>query len=270
MIHSITFKNLNRSTFEYVKKVDSKTIKVLRTSKVIKFTKGLNLIIGENGCGKSSLINMLGFYTFSNTGESKLAIGLNPDSINKFFTIDKDIPCDGINLVNDYRLKVTKLILDKERDNEDMMGSFMNFGNFYNSINLSEGEKLIYAIHNTFEKMFSNDLLFDYSALTTKQVNDVWKNYQDEIKKYITLNQVNEDEPVFTLLMDEPDRNLDINHVNEIYNVLSNQKENGQMIVSIHNPLLIYSLSKLENVNIIELTKGYKDSVVKHIETLIK
>ena len=84
------------------------------------------------------------------------------------------------------------------------------------------------------------------------------------------LNQVNEEEPVFTVLMDEPDRNLDIDNVQQIFEILSNQKENGQMIVSIHNPLLIYSLSKLENVNIIELTKGYKDNVVKHVEALIK
>ncbi len=268
MIHSISFNKISRSRFEYVKEVDSKTINVLRKSKVIKFTKGLNLIIGENGCGKSTLINMLGFYTFSNTGVSTLKTGLNNDSINNFFN-HNDIPCDGINVTNDYRLKVHKLVVDDDRDNEDMLSSFEKFGSYFNSINLSEGQKLIYAIHNTFNKMFTDDLLFDHSALSVR-VNDVWKNYQDEIKKYIMLNQVNEVEPVFTVLMDEPDRNLDIENVQQIYDILSNQKENGQMIVSIHNPLLIYSLSKLENINIIELTKGYKDSVIKHVESLIK
>ena len=161
MIHSITFKNLNRSRFEYVKKVDSKTIKVLRTSKVIKFTKGLNIIIGENGCGKSSLINMLGFYTFCNTGVSTLRTGLNHDSINKFFN-HKDIPCDGINVTNDYRLKVHKLVVDSDREDDDMLSTFEKFGSYFNSINLSEGQKLIYAIRNTFNKMFTDDLLFDH------------------------------------------------------------------------------------------------------------
>jgi hypothetical protein len=210
----------------------------------------------------------LGFYTFSNTGESKLGLGLSPDSINKFFN-HKDIPSDGINVTNDYRLKVTKLVLDDDRETEDKLGSFRNFANFYNSILLSEGQKLIYAIQNTFERMFSTDLVFDHSPLRAK-CNDVWQRYQNEIKKYITLNQVTETEPIFTLLMDEPDRNLDIVNVSQIFEILSNQKENGQMIVSIHNPLLIYSLSKLGNVNFIELTKGYKNSVIKHVENLIK
>lgn len=267
MIHSITINNLKRSTFEYVKNNDLKKINILRKNKVINFTKGLNIIIGENGSGKSTLINMLSFYTFCNTGESKLTLGLTPDSINKFFN-HIDAPCDGINVSNDFRLKVSKLVVDDDRESEDNLSSFEKFGQFYNSIKLSEGEKLIYALNNKFEKMFNDDLLFNHSALS-KKVNDVWQNYQNEIKKYISLNQINEEKPIFSLLMDEPDRNLDINNIQQIYNILSNQKENGQMIVSIHNPLLIYSLSKLENVNFIELTKGYKDKVITNVKTLI-
>ena len=66
--------------------------------------------------------------------------------------------------------------------------------------------------------------------------------------------------------MDEPDRNLDINRIKEVYNILSQEKENTQIIAVVHNPVLIYRLSKSKNVNIIEMTKGYVEDVVKFVE----
>ena len=66
--------------------------------------------------------------------------------------------------------------------------------------------------------------------------------------------------------MDEPDRNLDINRIKEVYNILSQEKENTQIIAVVHNPVLIYRLSKSKNVNIIEMTEGYVEDVVKFVE----
>lgn len=61
--------------------------------------------------------------------------------------------------------------------------------------------------------------------------------------------------------IDEPDKNLDISNIEELYGVLSYQKEMTQLICVIHNPILIYKLSKLDYINFIELTNGYLDSI---------
>lgn len=70
--------------------------------------------------------------------------------------------------------------------------------------------------------------------------------------------------------MDEPDRNLDITRIKEIYDILNHKKENTQIIAVIHNPILIYKLSKRSHVNIIEMTDGYVEDVVKFVESNTK
>ena len=67
----------------------------------------------------------------------------------------------------------------------------------------------------------------------------------------------------YTFLIDEPDKNLDIENIEEIYKVLSYKKEMTQLICVIHNPILIYKLSKLDHVNWIELSDGYLDKIKK-------
>lgn len=58
------------------------------------------------------------------------------------------------------------------------------------------------------------------------------------------------------------DRNLDIDNIMDLYKVLSFHKPQTQIIAVIHNPALIYKLSKLDHVNFIEMTKGYLKKVV--------
>lgn len=53
------------------------------------------------------------------------------------------------------------------------------------------------------------------------------------------------------------ERVKDIDNIMQIYNVLSFHKPQTQIIAIIHNPALIYKLSKLDCVNFIEMTEGY-------------
>lgn len=66
-------------------------------------------------------------------------------------------------------------------------------------------------------------------------------------------------------LKDEPDRNLDIDNIMQIYNVLSFHKPQTQIIAIVHNPALIYKLSKLDCVNFIETTEGYLKDITNFI-----
>ena len=53
----------------------------------------------------------------------------------------------------------------------------------------------------------------------------------------------------------------DIENIEDIYKVLSYKKEMTQLICVIHNPILIYKLSKLNYINWIELSEGYLDKI---------
>ena len=79
-----------------------------------------------------------------------------------------------------------------------------------------------------------------------------------------------EEEKEITILMDEPDRNLSLDNIKEIQGILSFHKPQTQLIAVIHNPLLIYNLSKIEDTNIIEMTEGYVHKVKSIIRTLVK
>lgn len=92
-----------------------------------------------------------------------------------------------------------------------------------------------------------------------KKSNEFWANRIDNLLKYYKDNRVvlMEKDFEYTILMDEPDRNLDIDNIMDLYNVLSFHKPQTQTIAVIHNPALIYKLSKLDCVNFIEMTRGY-------------
>lgn len=74
----------------------------------------------------------------------------------------------------------------------------------------------------------------------------------------------------YTILMDEPDRNLSLKNIQSIKDILSFHKPNTQIIAVIHNPLLIYSLSKNKDLNFIEMNRGYIKKIKIEIETLLK
>ena len=66
--------------------------------------------------------------------------------------------------------------------------------------------------------------------------------------------------------MDEPDRDLDIDNIKLIYDILSCRKDQTQLISIIHNPILIYKLSKLKYINFIEMKRGYLKKIKDYIE----
>ena len=74
----------------------------------------------------------------------------------------------------------------------------------------------------------------------------------------------------WTILMDEPDRNLSLDNIGQIKSILSYHKPHTQIIAVVHNPLLIYALAKEDGVNFIEMSKGYIKKVKKEISEIIK
>ena len=67
------------------------------------------------------------------------------------------------------------------------------------------------------------------------------------------------------MLMDEPDRNLDLNNIKQLLNIFSYKRDDTQIIATIHNPLLIYKLK--DKVNIIDLTENYLNEIINFIKS---
>ena len=124
----------------------------------------------------------------------------------------------------------------------------------------SSGEQTASALSSLFNLMFSKDakLKFDYE-------NEI-KN--EDYQKYVAEHRV-KCEPSWTVLMDEPDSSMDIGNAEQVYDILSQRKENTQIIAVVHNPLLIYKLSTLEDVNIIEMSNNYVRKVRSMVDKFL-
>lgn len=263
MIHSLKITDIKQSKFNYLKPNNF----LLKNS--LEFKKGTNIIIGENGSGKTTLIKMLTNYTFCWSGRTNLELGIeSKDSVHQLFNYNEFY--SGIVVKNDYRLKVFKTIQNSDIKHHEQLNNIDFFERALTKSKKSDGENQLYSISKTINEMFSTSASTNFDVLN-QDVNDTWKNYCNIIKQYIKDNSVNETEDNYaiTLMMDEPDRNLDINNIKQIYTILSNPKDNGQIIVTLHNPLLIYSLLKMPDINVIELSKGYKDKIVKTINEIL-
>lgn len=77
---------------------------------------------------------------------------------------------------------------------------------------------------------------------------------------YIAAHRI-PDEGITTVLIDEPDSHLDIFKVKSLAGVLTEDRPDMQLIVVVHNPLLICELAKSAKTNFIEMEEDYVDKV---------
>lgn len=263
MITSIKITDNQRTPFRYLPDVPA-----FENGKEFVFKPGVNVIIGENGSGKSTLLNLISKYTFcENSMCSKM-----PESALDFPKIfDDDRVLDGIEIHSDYVGKVFHMLPHSEMKQDSILDCYENFGLYGTGLSCSSGEKGVVAINSLFNFMFSQD---DYAFPIEKlkkmieTSNPFWANRIGDLLYYYTKNRIEmtEDDFEFTVLMDEPDRNLDINNIMHVYGVLSFHKPQTQIIAVIHNPALIYKLSKLDCVHFVEMTDGYLKKVKTFVE----
>lgn len=239
-----------------------------------KFKPGINIVIGENGCGKSTLLDLITEYTFC----SKTMVSEIPKcllSLNDLYDIDGKL-YDGIKIHHDYKGGVFRYLPKDELrkfGDETIMDSIENISVFMSKS--STGESILEGLGMLFKKMFSGDTYkFPLKELEIKssESNDIWRNKLNSLLGYYRENKIDllPEEFEYTVLMDEPDRNLDISNIQEIYQILSYHKPRTQIIAVIHNPLLIYKLSKIpETANIIEMTPGYLQDIIDFMENTL-
>lgn len=255
MIEKIKINDITRCPVGWAQKLDA-----FQNGKEYVFKPGVNIVVGENGSGKSTLLEMLRRYLVVDYKEC--GCGSYNSNITKVSSKGK---IDGVDVYADYVKNTFRLCHAGEIDNdEDIMSSHETLGTVMAQKSSSTGEGVLVAINSLFRIMFSSDakLTFDYDKFEGS------KFYQDYFD-YVKAHRV-ETEDEWTILMDEPDRNLSIDNIDQIRSILSFHKPQTQVISVIHNPLLIYSLSKDESINFIEFTDGYVKKVVDTVGRIVK
>lgn len=270
MIKSVTIRDAGCAPYAYIADIPA-----LKEGTTIEFKPGINIIVGANGCGKSTLIKTIATYLLCGNGCMKTPTGYNSvrDAANDRHLWDPteaEKLLDGVDVAHDYNGVAFILRNSYEMENGDALRDMDSFVSAYKRRVSSMGENTMFSIQTLFDVMFADKgveyLAFPVANLKKIMDNagDVWKERIRQLLQYYKRNQVTDLTPEdfqYTVLMDEPDRNLDIYNLDQVADILSQDKEMTQLIATVHNPLLIARLSQKPNVNIIEMTEGYVNAV---------
>lgn len=256
MVTKVVIKDNKKSPYRYLNELSN-----FANGKVYEFKPGVNIIVGENGCGKTTLLNIIKTYLMVDYTEcNKGMFNYNINSL--FMGWEKDGFLDGVDVYADYEKNTFRLSHAGEKVSGEAIETIADFSDAYEQSKSSTGQGVLIALSSLFYYIFSEKakLNFDYSTFANN-----YKQYYDYTQSHKVLCD-NE----WTILLDEPDRNLSIDNIIDIKGILSFHKPYTQIIAVVHNPLLIYSLSKIADINFIEMTNGYVDKIVNHINSIIK
>lgn len=220
------------------------------------FTNRVNVIVGENGCGKTTLLKTLRAYLA--VYQDECGRGEYNCVLHKVYDWVNDKMRDGADVYADYRLNTFSTFAAEDRDPNVALESFRRFGEHYELNTMSKGQKTAYALLTLFEHMYSKNTKTTFNY---KTVFGDCEPYMD----YIDKHRVLENENTWTILMDEPDNSVDMERIMELYGILSEPKDDTQIIAVLHNPFLIAKLSTVKSVNMIEMSDGYIDKIRKFV-----
>lgn len=260
MIHKIAIRDNKNTPVRYLSE-----LKAFKNGKEYVFKPGVNVIVGENGCGKTTLMKLIQAYML--VGRQQCDERKVSDLFDSFKLKSGEKMLDGVDVFADYETNVFRLAHPEEYKGEFGIGlqSFENFGTMGMMYKSSTGEGVTVALNNLWKLMFSEKAELSFPKVSCWRF-DKYSDY----KVYVNAHKVKSEMNEYTILMDEPDRNLDIENIGQIKAILSFHKPQTQVIAVVHNPLLIVGLSKNKDVNIIEMTRGYVKKVERNVNELIK
>ena len=256
MVTKVIVKDNQKAPLSYLPK-----LKAFANGTEYTFTDGVNIIVGENGCGKTTLLNILKSYLMVDKNEC--GRGQFNVNINKLYKPTEKGFCDGIDVYADYQKNTFRLAHFSEYKGHEIPPTAREFGVLFSQMHSSTGENVLISLETLFNKMFSKDanLKFDYK----EQFQELYPDYV----KYVDEHRSEDIPDAYTVLLDEPDRNLDIENARSILGILSEKKEQTQLIATVHNPLIIYSLAKNSSIHFIEMTPGYVGKVLTEVDKII-
>lgn len=269
MITSVEIKDNTQTPYGYMRNLEA-----LANGKVYTFKKGVNVIVGKNGCGKTTLLKSIYDFCLCRDSIGSKAPRKALDMIH-FFPIsltENNTLLDGVKVKADYLGKVYRLMCESELKDSNVSDNIENVVLSMDLSASSTGEKMINAVDFMLGELFnekkSHKFPIEKLAEMGNDANITWKERIENLLRYYKENriEVTDADFEFTALLDEPDRNLDFENIQSIYNILRKHKKGLQIIAVIHNPILIYKLSKCKGVNFVEMTEGYVQGICDFVE----
>ena len=238
MVTKVVINNNEDTPIEYLS-----GLRAFKNGKTYEFKPGVNIIVGKNGCGKTTLMNLIKKYLL--VDYSECSAGEWNCNINDicFGLGENKHMYGGADVYADYQRNTFRFCHAGERkENDEIFADMHSTNEFFGQKWASTGQGVLQSL---------------------MQLGDNYPQYM----KYIHDHIIDGDE--WTILMDEPDRNLDIENIGQIRGILNVHKPHTQIIAVVHNPLLICALSKNPEVNFIEMTRGYVNKVKKLVKELV-
>lgn len=274
MIHKLEISNPKISRFPYIENIE-----YFRNNPVTHFKPGMNLIIGDNGCGKSTLLNLIKFYFLEMKDEIPALESF--DHLNFFNTkYNSDLGTvgfyQGVNIFANYNLGTYSFTPEKFLNNDRQL----EVPDLVQKLDMdttrhSKGENGINIYQNWLYKVYSDiydQKLYQHPLNVLKKFKTVFSDAYTDAETWYERNQVNDDIP--TLILDEPEANLSVLRImmmtESLKGMIKSWRDNPliQYIMVVHDPYVINQLSKLDNVNIIEMTRHYQKLINRYFQQL--
>lgn len=242
------------------------------------FAPGLNVLVGKNGSGKSSLLKFLAACTFAGNSCCGLSTSYSLWSqLRVYFPGEKSSHPDYSNpqkwfdIRCDYRVPHVWYTPLGKLDNEDIISSVRYASLKIASTTASGGETstmrfnvFLSELAELKEKWKGFDSLFG----DLRSSNSMYREAHRQTREYLRTHSFEVSEPRCSIFMDEPDAGLDVYRLKDLYGALRAFADNNfQVFVSVHSPVLIEALRRSGDCNLIEMSPNYIRSCSEALES---
>ena len=262
--------------------------------KTFEFAPGVNVVVGKNGSGKTSMLNVLRTIT-----NCKGQFGSDVRGYDHWEMHIHNLFEQGYWHLTEVKSPFRRATINLRKGSDIERGNEMSSGSSFtqsifgsrrsngergtDSLNmmtayLLKGENAFYkenksiAKEKKYEHLSFKKMVLDVIEKRMEKCNDHYKKIFSTLLDYYKHNTSKEEDEGskkgedITFLMDEPDAGLDIDNVKEVYKFITEIPAGYQIIVVLHNVGMIHKLKKWGKANFIELTEGYVDKVEEFFE----